>query len=118
MDFSLIANSADLVAAFGVIASLIFLAVQVRRNTNEVRNSHLQSSQALFASFRSTTLDLRVAEVIEKGKQSFHELSQVEKMVFTSWMHEFMIVSDNFVRLGRDGFLAPGMAEYAEKRIR
>ncbi len=70
MDFSIIANFADVLAAIGVIASLIFLAVQVGRNTHEVKNSHLQSSQALMASHQSRTQNEQTAAIIQKGKNS------------------------------------------------
>lgn len=39
-------------------------------------------------------------------------------MVFSSWVHESLVVSDNFMRLGQDGALAPGLGEFAEKRVR
>lgn len=118
MDFSFIGNFADLLAAFGVIASLIFLAVQVRRNTAEVKNSHLQSSHALMASFQSRTQNELSAAIIEKGKHSYHDLGDAEKLVFSSWIHEWLLVADNFMRLGQDGILAPGLAEFAEERMR
>ncbi len=39
----LIANLADLIAALGVIGSLVFLAIQVRENTKTVRNTHWEN---------------------------------------------------------------------------
>ena len=45
MDFKAIGAVAEVVSAIGVIASLVYLAIQVRQNTRAVRNSFKKAGQ-------------------------------------------------------------------------
>lgn len=50
MTLSDLANIVEILGGIGVVASLIYLAVQIRQNTSSVRNSTLQSNTALWTS--------------------------------------------------------------------
>ena len=75
MNASIIANYADVLAALGVIASLLFVAFQVRRNTKTVHNQQWLSTIDRRAENFSRPLDERVATTLDKGKKNFNGLS-------------------------------------------
>lgn len=100
-----IASLADTIAAIGVIVTLAFIAFQIRQNTQEIKNTHYQASQERSATLHSRTMDIRVADIIEKGKRSYASLTDGEKLVFSSWIYEFQLVSNNFRQLAQQGVL-------------
>ena len=117
MSLSAIAVFADTLTAIAVITSLIFVAFQIRQNTNEIKNTHYQTSQSRSATLHSRTMDLETAEIIVKGKKSYASLSDAEKLVFSSWIFEFNMVSNNFLMLSRQGVLRPELSEMYHNRL-
>ena len=117
MSLSVIATLADIIAALGIIASLIFVALQVKQNTRETKNTNFQASQERVASLQSRTMDERVAAIIQQGKKSYAQLEEAEKLVFSSWVLEYQLVADNYISLGRQGILESELAKMFQRRL-
>lgn len=117
MSLSLISTVADFVTSIAMIASLLFVALQVKRNTQEVKNSHYQATQARMSTFQSRTMDERVATVVQKGKKSYTQLGESEKLVFTSWLIEYHIVISNLLDFGRQGIFGAELVDMARARF-
>ena len=118
MDFSLIADYADVLAALGIIASLVFVALQVRQNTHQLKNAHLESSIDRDTVFFSRAYDPRTAAIVVKGRQSYGSLDDVERLAFQSWMREFITTFATTFLLARQGLLRPQQREMLDQRLR
>ena len=85
MNWQAIAAVAEAVGAIAVVASLLYLAVQVRQNT---RQSRLGAQQAMVAELgtvlQSQAQDREFATLLAKGLQDLASLDPVEKVRFLS----------------------------------
>ncbi len=117
MDISIIANIADVLAAIGVIGSLLFLAVQVQKNTQSLR---IQTQEVRFdrvATVHSRALEPGVASVIDKGRQRFNELSPSENIIFNAWASEYIGYTNSLIFVEDEGLLTPTIAVQIDRRI-
>ena len=110
MNVSDIADFADILAAIGVIASLLFVAFQVRRNTKAIRNQHFEATLDHLASQFSRSLDERVATIIDKGRKNFNDLSDPEKLTFGAWANEYIMGASRLTSFGQQGLLDPAVS--------
>ena len=117
MNVSNIADLADILAAAGVIASLLFVAFQIRQNTRTVRNQYLESTLDRLADLFSRPLDERVATTLDKGTKNFNDLTGPEKLVFGAWANEYIMGASRLTALARQGLLEPPIAAMAERRL-
>ena len=87
MNWEAVGALAELLGAFGVIASLIYLASQIRQNTNAVRGSAHESSVS-----RNTTWTVaigsspQVADLFVRAHQDYQALSSPERLQFGYFM--------------------------------
>jgi len=91
MNLSAAADLADLLAALGIIATVIFLALQIRQNTKAIENTRWESYLDRLANSFVRPMDERVATVILKGSRSFSALSDTEKLVYSAWADEYIL---------------------------
>jgi hypothetical protein len=83
---------AELVGAFGVIASLVYLASQIRQNTNAVRGSAHEATVS-----RNTTWIVaigsnpQVADLLVRAHRDYRGLSGPERMQFGSLMSAVLL---------------------------
>ena len=117
MNVSDIADFADILAAIGVIASLLFVAFQVRRNTKAIRNQHFEATLDHLASQFSRSLDERVATIIDKGRKNFNDLSDPEKLTFGAWANEYIMGASRLTSFEQQGLLDPEIAAMAKRRL-
>ena len=118
MNVSLIADYADILAALAIIASLVFVALQVRQNTAELKNSHWEGVIDRVNGFHARALDGETAKIIQKGRQGFNDLDDVERIAFEGWIHEFVTSMAAVRGLSKTGVLRPQMLEAADQRVR
>ena len=84
MNWDAIGALAELVGAIGVIASLAYLASQIRQNTNAMRGTAHESSVA-----RNTQYALaigsspQVSDLLARGHRSYESLSTAERLQYT-----------------------------------
>ena len=91
MDIAQITVLAELLAAAGVIASLIFVAFEVRKNTAQTRQANWGNAADRFNAVYAQTNDIELAKLVVKGRQSYHELSEAEKVSFGHYLEQLCI---------------------------
>ncbi len=82
---------AELSAAVGVIASLIFVAFEIRKNTAQTRQANWGNAADRFNAVYSQTDDIELAKLVVKGRQSYHDLSEAEKVSFGHYLEQLCI---------------------------
>ena len=97
----------EFVAAIATIATLTYLAVQIRQNTAQARatatqdvlNSHREMIRELFA------FNPELLQLFTKGINSFPSLAPNEKQLFHIVMSDFLLHGQNASQLHRKGVL-------------
>ena len=80
-------QTVSILANAGVIASIIFLAVEVRDNAAQARISTAQNTTELWNNWRyRITDDSALAEIYRVGLADFHSLSESDKLRFDNLM--------------------------------
>ena len=118
MDFSQIAEIADVLAAVGIIATLGFVALQIKQNTNQIRDAHVEVAVERNVAFHGRAFDKETAAIIEKGQQSYKGLIESERLAFEAWMFEFVVGVGLLWRLREQGVLGPVYGDIPEQRLR
>jgi len=99
-------NIGEFVAAVGVIASLIYLAVQIRQNTKWARHQTFQSSLGQTLDwYRLITEDDDVARIYVAGCESFEQLSYQDKVRFSHLMVQAFAHCEVMLQVGEDRLL-------------
>jgi hypothetical protein len=91
-----LADIADLLAAAGVIASLLFLAVQLRDQNRETRLKNWRELQVSLTQFKAVTNDLAMADLVARGQEDFDALSPGEKLAFGLYLEQGIHIIGNF----------------------
>ena len=91
MNWDAIGAIGEIVGALAVVVTLGYLAVQVRQNSQAVKNSAAQSllSEAN-ESLRVASSHPDTARAVILGQTLFEELSEAEKAQFITWMFSWM----------------------------
>ena len=111
MDIAQITVLAELLAAAGVIASLVFVAFEVRKNTAQTRQANWGNAADRFNAVYAQTDDIELAELVVKGRQSYHDLSEAEKVSFGHYLEqiciaiEALLVHGESLAHGRDAMM-------------
>jgi len=95
MNWDAISAISDILGAIAVLATLIYLAVQIRQNTEQVR---LNSIQSVNASNDSAFEPIYIPEnslIFSKGQNSHSNLSEHEKLVFNMLMTRIIASFDS-----------------------
>lgn len=90
MTLSLVANLADLLAALGVMASLLLLAWETRKGSEQSRMANWNAVLTALREQKRRTDDLTLADVLYRGRQDFAALSGAEAIAFGYWMEEWI----------------------------
>ncbi|MXQ07031.1 hypothetical protein GQ651_04135 [Alphaproteobacteria bacterium GH1-50] len=98
MTLSLLANIADLLAALGVIGSLLFLAFELRRSNRDTRQANWRALLDSYRSFKALTNDLAYAEFILRARNDWPDLSPAEKLSFEHYQEQGIHVMGNFFK--------------------
>lgn len=78
-------------ANLGVIASLIFLAYQIKQNTNQMQaDASFSINQSLNALNSSIYQDSSFAELYLRGCQSYNKLNKVEELRFKAYAFDML----------------------------
>jgi hypothetical protein len=83
---------AEILSAFGVIASLGYLAVQIRQNTTALRgNAHEVAVEHLTSVLQSLFLNPDLAQLVGRGSRDYASLTHDERLQFGSyWASAFI----------------------------
>jgi len=109
MTLSDVASVANLIAAFGVIASLLLLVWELRKSTEQGRLNNWHAAVTALREHKRRTDDPWVADVIARGRVSFNDLGTAEKITFGYWMEELLQAYDALLVFG--GSAAVGREE-------
>ena len=106
MTLNELGNIGEFISSIGVIVSLIYLAVQIRKNTDTERTSTYQSVVSDFGSLNQTmSSNAKLSCLYVKGMENFAELDADEKarisQLFFATFHYF----ENMYYQYRKGYL-------------
>ncbi len=93
---STLANIADLVAAAGVIGSLLFLAIELREQNRETALKNWRELLATLTAFKAITNDPYMADLVTRGHADYHALTDAEKRAFGQYLEQGIHVIGNF----------------------
>jgi hypothetical protein len=88
MNITDLAHIADIVAAIGVIGSMIFVGVQVRQSTRSIRSATLQQQADLWKKYYEFVSDPKVATTLAKGSAG----RDLEKAEFGQFFVLFRVI--------------------------
>lgn len=91
-----LAAIADLVAAAGVIASLLFLAVQLREQNRETGLNNWRELLETLTDYKGVTHDPHMADLVVRGHADFHALAPHEQLSFGLYMEQGIHIIGNF----------------------
>jgi len=117
MNLSAVADLADLLAALGIIVTVIFLALQIKQNTKALENTRWESYLDRLANSFARPMDERAATVIVKGNKSFNALSDTEKLVFSAWADEYILSAALLLTYQDQAVLGSMTTNTADRRL-
>jgi len=123
MTFQDVGSVGELVGAIASIAMLAYLAVQVRQNSEQLREAtrvakttNMDRTIETFSRYRSLLVQPGNAELYARGLESFAGLNAADKVRFTAILQEYFFSYRGLhVRTTQGGYegLAPERGEYA-----
>jgi len=111
------ASIAEIVAAGGVIASIIFLAYQIKHYKGEISNSNWAVVMDRYIAMCERGQDEKLAEIVLKGARDYRNLSETEQFVFGNYFIEVGLAHEALIFLG-DEVLRPDIREVPDKALR
>ena len=107
MSLNDLANIGQVVGAIAVVISLIYVALQIRQNTNAVRSATAQTVHEHFAKwYHLVAADDELAQIVAKGLRDYGSLSEKERVRFVAAFMSFLSYSQNAFLKWREGLLA------------
>jgi hypothetical protein len=89
-------NIGDFVGGIGVIVTLAYLALQIKRNTVATKADSYQSVVALASEWaRDISLSAEMCDIMDRGARDFRDLSQLEAMRFNLAMSSYFRNMEN-----------------------
>ena len=98
MSLAVLADIADLLAALGVIASLLFLALEVRRTNRDTRQANWRALLDSYREFKGLTNDLEFAAFIMRAREDYRALTPAERLSFEHYQEQGIHVMGNFFK--------------------
>lgn len=98
MSLTVLADFADLLAALGVIASLLFLAMELRRSNRDTRQANWRALLDSYREFKALTNDLAFAEFVLKARADYQSLTAAERLSFEHYQEQGIHVMGNFFK--------------------
>jgi hypothetical protein len=110
MSLNDLANIGQVIGAIAVVVSLIYVAAQIRQNTNAVRAATAQSLHEHFASwYHLIASDASLAQLATSGLKDYDSLADTEKARFVSLFMAFLANFQNASLKWKQGLLAPSL---------
>ncbi len=117
MGWEAIGSMVEVVGALAVVLTLIFLAVQVRRNTRTIEDTRTQSMLELMIKSRTDLAQGRVAEIQVKvdGEE---ELTPAEELRYRAYRAEALGMWETYHLTSRAGKINPEFDAVMRARLR
>src|SRR5512133_1858618 len=101
-----LANIGQIVGAIAVVISLIYVALQIRQNTNAIRAATAQSVHEHFANwYNSFARDASLSQIAINGLKDYGSLSEADKARCVAVFMAFLSYSQNAFLKWRQGLL-------------
>lgn len=85
---------AEILAAFAVVGSLIFVGLQVRRQAHQVAQQRLEQRIAHTASLRHVIFEFpELRRIVLKSNQELASLTQEEWFLYASWARRMLLLA-------------------------
>jgi hypothetical protein len=107
MNWDAIGAIAELLGAVGVIASLIYLAGQIRQNTRATRGATYQGLVGIFQEGDKVAYDAEVWELFRTGMQDSSQLNEADWHRFNWLLGARIMTFDNAMYQFQSGMLSP-----------
>ena len=118
MNWEMLSALGQLVAAFGVIPSLIYLAVQIREQNKERRRAGINILTAQWSDLvRSAQESREFAELFLRGVRSFQDLDAPDKLRFTAFFTRYTRNCEGMFIYHRDGALEKSLWNEVERTM-
>jgi hypothetical protein len=110
MNLNDLANIGQVIGAIAVVISLIYVALQIRQNTNAVRSATTQSVHEHFANwYHLIAADAELSRIAADGLRDYLSLPENERTRFIAAFMSFLSYSQNAFLKWRQGLLAPSL---------
>jgi hypothetical protein len=97
----------EIVGATATVATLIYLAVQIRANTRAVQSSAAQSVHEAFATwYRMLAADADLTQLVTNGLRDYASLSETDRGRFVATFMAFLSCSQDAFIKWREGSLS------------
>src|SRR5262249_58975748 len=107
MSLNDLANIGQVVGAIAVVVSLIYVALQIRQNTNAVRSATAQTVHEHFAKwYHLVAADDELSQIVANGLRDYESLSEKQRVRFIAAFMAFLSYSQNAFLKWREGLLA------------
>ncbi len=118
MNWEAIGAIGEVVGAGAVVLTLIYLAMQVRQNTLQVRSDNQQKAiDGYFALIVGATKDPHTSQILREGLHDFQGMPRQAQMQFHSVMMGFIQGFTKVYHLNRSGFLPDDVYYSAERDL-
>ena len=98
MPLSALADLAQIIGTLGVIGSLLLVAVELRKNTSQSKLANYGDMVDRFMTVYSHTNDIELARLIAKGRKSYRNLSEDEKISFGHYVEQVCIALESLLQ--------------------
>jgi|SRR6516162_1112902 hypothetical protein len=107
MSLTDLANIGQVIGAIAVVISLIYVALQIRQNTNAVRSATAQTVHEHFAKwYHLVAADDELSQIVASGLRDYGSLSEQQRVRFIAAFMAFLSYSQNAFLKWREGLLA------------
>ena len=92
---------AQIIAAFGVMLSMLTVAKQIYDNTKQAKLANWGVLSERYMSVYRQTSDLRLAEIIVRGRADFESLTAAEQLAFGHFLENLCIANEGALVMAR-----------------
>jgi hypothetical protein len=104
MNWDAIGATGEVLGSIAVVITLVYLAVQIRQNTQSNRTAAIQTMAGQDSTWLSTIAqDSELADILARSWQDLSALSEVERARFVAIMSQLCRQYDSQLHLWRDG---------------
>jgi hypothetical protein len=98
----------ELIGAIATVATLAYLAIQIRSNTRAARSASAQSVHESFSTwYRMLATDKELSDLTAKGLRDYSSLSESERARFISVSMSLLLCAQDAFIKWREGSLSP-----------
>ena len=88
MDMQLYAQIAEIIAAFSIFLTLVFLVMELRKNISQTKSVNIANRDLVNSEFVHFWADEKNARLLVKGRNQFASLNSVELYQFESFIEQ------------------------------